>query len=97
MDALLRSKSPIGAAQMSDGPDMLEASMFEPGTCVNGGIWPSLNQTLDLGAGDHRSQPWPGMSGRKTRSRATPTSIRTSGTQYGAAPTPTTLSGASCR
>jgi hypothetical protein len=46
MDALLRSKSPIGAAQMSDGPDLLEASMFEPGTCVNGGIWPSLNQTL---------------------------------------------------
>jgi len=31
---------------MSDGPDLLEASMFEPGTCVNGGIWPSLNQTL---------------------------------------------------
>ncbi|HEY1766591.1 MAG TPA: hypothetical protein VGG26_03015, partial [Terracidiphilus sp.] len=46
MDELLRRNSPIGAAQMSDGPDMLEGQTFEPGTCVNGGIWPSLNQTL---------------------------------------------------
>jgi hypothetical protein len=46
MDALLRRNSPIGAAQMSNGPDMLQGEVFEPGTCVNGGIWPSLNQTL---------------------------------------------------
>jgi len=46
MDALLRRNSPIGAMQMSDGPDLLQGAMFAPGTCVNGGIWPSLNQTL---------------------------------------------------
>jgi hypothetical protein len=46
MDALLRRNSPIGAAQMSDGPDMLQGAIFVPGTCVNGGVWPSLNQTL---------------------------------------------------
>jgi hypothetical protein len=46
MDALLRRNSPIGAMQMSNGPDMLQGAIFEPGTCVNGGIWPSLNQTL---------------------------------------------------
>jgi hypothetical protein len=46
MDELLRRNSPIGAAQMSNGPDMLQGEVFEPGTCVNGGIWPSLNQTL---------------------------------------------------
>ncbi len=46
MDALLRRNSPIGAMQMSDGPDLLQGTIFEPGTCVNGGIWPSLNQTL---------------------------------------------------
>jgi hypothetical protein len=46
MDELLRRNSPIGAAQMSNGPDMLQGEVFLPGTCVNGGIWPSLNQTL---------------------------------------------------
>jgi cellobiose phosphorylase len=46
MDALLRRTSPIGAAQMSEGPDMQEGEVFLPGTCVNGGVWPSLNQTL---------------------------------------------------
>jgi cellobiose phosphorylase len=46
MDELLRRRSPIGAAQMSEGPDMRLGELFEPGTCVNGGIWPSLNQTL---------------------------------------------------
>jgi hypothetical protein len=46
MDELLRRNSPIGATQMSNGPDMLQGEVFEPGTCVNGGIWPSLNQTL---------------------------------------------------
>lgn len=46
MDELLRKNSPIGATQLSQGPDMLQGAIFEPGTCVNGGIWPSLNQTL---------------------------------------------------
>jgi hypothetical protein len=46
MDELLRRNSPIGAMQMSQGPDMQLGEVFEPGTCVNGGIWPSLNQTL---------------------------------------------------
>jgi hypothetical protein len=46
MDALLRRGSPIGAMQMSRGPDMLLGAMFEAGTCVNGGVWPSLNLTL---------------------------------------------------
>jgi hypothetical protein len=46
MDALLRRNSPIGATQLSEGPDMLKGEVFEPGTCVNGGVWPSLNQTL---------------------------------------------------
>ncbi|MGA9668609.1 MAG: hypothetical protein WBQ94_05330 [Terracidiphilus sp.] len=46
MDELLRRRSPIGAMQMSEGPDMKMGEVFEPGTCVNGGIWPSLNQTL---------------------------------------------------
>jgi len=46
MDELLRRGSPIGAMQMSKGPDMLLGAMFEAGTCVNGGVWPSLNQTL---------------------------------------------------
>ena len=46
MDALLRRTSPIGATQMSEGPDMQQGEVFLPGTCVNGGVWPSLNQTL---------------------------------------------------
>ncbi len=45
MNTLLR-QGPIGAAQMSAGPDMDRKGMFEPGTCVRGGVWPSLNQTL---------------------------------------------------
>ena len=45
MNALLR-KGPIGAAQMSEGSDLHTPGMFAPGTCVRGGVWPSLNQTL---------------------------------------------------
>ncbi len=45
MNTLLR-QGPIGAAQMSDGPDLTTKGMFAPGTIVRGGIWPSLNQTL---------------------------------------------------
>ncbi len=46
MDELLRRASPIGAVQLSEGPDMLQGEVFVPGTCVNGGVGPSLNQTL---------------------------------------------------
>jgi hypothetical protein len=45
MDAQLR-RGPIGAAQMGEGPDMTKPGPFEPWTCVRGGVWPSLNQTL---------------------------------------------------
>ena len=45
IDRLLR-QGPLGAAQMSQGPDMMKPGIFPPGTCVRGGIWPSLNQTL---------------------------------------------------
>jgi hypothetical protein len=46
MDEQLRRGSPIGAIQMNRSPDSLAATMVEPGTSVNGGIWPSLNATL---------------------------------------------------
>jgi hypothetical protein len=46
MDELLRRPSTIGAKQSSIGPEAAAAGMFEPGTSVNGGIWPSLNATL---------------------------------------------------
>jgi hypothetical protein len=45
MDSLLR-QGPIGAAQMSEGPDLHKPGAFAAGTCVRGGVWPSLNQTL---------------------------------------------------
>lgn len=45
MDQLLR-RGPIGAAQMSDGPDMHKSGLFQAGTIIRGGVWPSLNQTL---------------------------------------------------
>jgi hypothetical protein len=45
MNDLLRT-GPIGAAQMSNGPDLYAKGIFDPGTVVRGGIWPSLNQTL---------------------------------------------------
>ncbi len=45
IDRLLR-QGPIGAAQMSEGPELHKPGAFEAGTCVRGGVWPSLNQTL---------------------------------------------------
>lgn len=45
MNQLLR-QGPLGARQMSDGPDMKGASKDERGTLEMGAIWPSLNQTL---------------------------------------------------
>jgi hypothetical protein len=41
----LRS-GPLGAAQMSDGPDMRSVGGGSLGTLEMGAIWPSLNQTL---------------------------------------------------
>ena len=46
LDDLLRRPSPIGAVQMGPGPDAPKGGVWEPGTSVSGGIWPSLNQTL---------------------------------------------------
>ncbi|WP_348265367.1 hypothetical protein P8935_22265 [Telmatobacter sp. DSM 110680] len=37
---------PLGAAQMSDGPDMRKVGGTNVGTLELGAIWPSLNQTL---------------------------------------------------
>lgn len=45
MNALLR-QGPLGAAQMSDGPDMRSKGSNGVGTLELGAIWPSLNQTL---------------------------------------------------
>ena len=46
MNELLR-RGPIGATQMSEqGPDITKPGLFDAGTIVRGGIWPSLNQTL---------------------------------------------------
>lgn len=45
MDTLLR-QGPLGAAQMSDGPDMHSTGSTSVGTLELGAIWPSLNQTL---------------------------------------------------
>ena len=42
---LLR-RGPLGAAQMSDGPDMRDKGGTNVGTLELGAIWPSLNQTL---------------------------------------------------
>ena len=48
IDRELRKPSPIGAMQLSPGPDQKQSGEWhsEPGTQVNGGVWPSLNQTL---------------------------------------------------
>jgi hypothetical protein len=46
IDELLRRPSTIGAKQLNISPDSAGAAPFEPGTSVNGGIWPSLNATL---------------------------------------------------
>ena len=45
MNDLLR-RGPLGAAQMSDGPDMRNVGGSNVGTLELGAIWPSLNQTL---------------------------------------------------
>ncbi len=45
MNDLLR-KGPLGAAQMSQGPDMRTSAGNGAGTLEMGAIWPSLNQTL---------------------------------------------------
>jgi hypothetical protein len=39
-------RGPLGAAQMSDGPDMRSVGGDSLGTLEMGAIWPSLNQTL---------------------------------------------------
>jgi hypothetical protein len=48
IDRELRRPSPIGAIQLTTGPDQVQKGAWhmEPGTSVNGGVWPSLNQTL---------------------------------------------------
>jgi len=48
IDQKLRRVSPIGAIQLSEGPDQVQKGLWKsvPGEQVNGGIWPSLNQTL---------------------------------------------------
>ncbi|HUB83438.1 MAG TPA: hypothetical protein VMB03_31780 [Bryobacteraceae bacterium] len=46
IDENLRQGSVAGAVQMGPGPDGQAAMGVEPGTSVNGGVWPSLNQTL---------------------------------------------------
>jgi len=46
MDEQLRQPSTIGAKQLSISPDMASPTFSEPGTSINGGIWPSLNATL---------------------------------------------------
>jgi len=48
IDRELRKPSPIGAIQLTAGPDQVQKGTWhmEPGTSVNGGVWPSLNQTL---------------------------------------------------
>jgi len=45
MDQMLRI-GPLGATQMSDGPDMRSDGATSVGTLERGAIWPSLNQTL---------------------------------------------------
>ena len=48
IDQELRRLSPIGAMQLNDSPDRVANGVWkmEPGTQVDGGVWPSLNQTL---------------------------------------------------
>ncbi len=48
IDRELRKVSAIGAIQLSEGPDQVQHGLWheEPGTQSNGGVWPSLNQTL---------------------------------------------------
>ncbi len=46
VDEVLRRPSPIGCAQLNKSPDMLPGGVCAPGEAINGGVWPSLNQTL---------------------------------------------------
>ena len=48
IDRELRQVSPIGAIQLTAGPDQTQRGAWhsDRGTQVNGGVWPSLNQTL---------------------------------------------------
>ncbi|MBV9181489.1 MAG: hypothetical protein JO356_09255 [Acidobacteria bacterium] len=48
LDRELRQISPIGAIQLNKSPDQQVHGLWpaEPGTSVNGGIWPALNQIL---------------------------------------------------
>ena len=46
VDESLRQPSPIGAMQMNKSDDSLANGMVGAGMAINGGIWPSLNQTL---------------------------------------------------
>jgi hypothetical protein len=46
VDQRLRRPSPIGAMQMDRSPDIPEHGLWEVGTAVFGGVWPSLNATL---------------------------------------------------
>ena len=48
LDQVLRRPSPIGAFQLNKSPDNVgQGSMkMEPGTSIDGGVWPSLNATL---------------------------------------------------
>ena len=46
IDEQLRRSSPIGAMQMNLSSDSLAPGTIEPGTSINGGIWPSLNASL---------------------------------------------------
>lgn len=48
IDHELRQASPIGAVQLSEGPEQQSKAIWhpEPGTSGSGGVWPALNQTL---------------------------------------------------
>ena len=48
LDQELRRVSPIGAVQINRSPDRIAHGVWEvePGTSADGGVWPSLNQTL---------------------------------------------------
>jgi len=61
IDQNLRQGSPIGAMQLSPGPDQVQRGAWhsEPGTSVDGGVWPSLNQTLIWAlAGNDGAMAW---------------------------------------
>lgn len=48
LDQELRRPSPIGSSQLNKSPDMVGQGVLkmEPGTSVDGGVWPSLNAIL---------------------------------------------------